>query len=60
MEQEKNVSLSLLAKMDSDHKKMRKEPRVEESELKLSDLPVEGKVEWRGKVPKGGHGGRGR
>ena len=35
MEQEKNVSLSLLAKMDSDHKKMGKEPRVEESELNI-------------------------
>jgi regulator of ribosome biosynthesis len=35
VEQEKNTSLSLLAKMDSDHKKMGKEPRAEEVELNV-------------------------
>jgi len=35
VEQEKNVSLSLFAKMDSDHKKMGKEPRAEETELNI-------------------------
>lgn len=35
VEQEKNTSLSLLAKMDSDRKKMRKEPRAEETELNV-------------------------
>ena len=35
MEQEKNTSLSLLAKMDSDHRKMGKEPRAEETELNV-------------------------
>ena len=35
MEQEKNASLNLFAKMDSDHKKMGKEPRAEETELNI-------------------------
>jgi regulator of ribosome biosynthesis len=35
VEQEKNVSLSLFAKMDSDHKKVGKEPRAEEKELNI-------------------------
>ena len=35
MEQEKNASLSLFAKMDRDHKKVGKEPRAEEAELNI-------------------------
>ena len=35
VEQEKNASLSLLAKMDSDQKKMGKEPRAEETQLNI-------------------------
>jgi len=35
VEQEKKASLSLVAKMDSDHKKMGKEPRAEEAELNI-------------------------
>jgi len=35
VEQEKNASLSLFAKMDSDKKKMGKVPRAEETELNI-------------------------
>lgn len=69
MEQEKNISLSLLAKMDSDHKKMGKEPRAEEKELnvrKAVRFASRGKGglalgrEIGGKGRKGGRGGRSR
>jgi regulator of ribosome biosynthesis len=69
VEQEKNASLSLLAKMDSDHKKMGKEPRAEETELNIRKavrFTSRGKAglalgrEIRGKGPKRGRGGRSR
>ena len=68
VEQEKNVSLSLLAKMESDHKKMGKEFRAEETELNVRKA-----VRFAGRGNgglalgreigpnlKGGRGGRGR
>ena len=75
MEQEKNASLSLLAKMDSDHKKMRKEPRADETELNIRKAVRfanvgKGRQETasrssrggrgRGGMNKGRRGGRGR
>lgn len=69
VEQEKNASLSLLAKMDSDYKKMGKEPRAEEKELNIRKavrFASRGKGgvalgrEMGGKRPKSGRGGRGR
>lgn len=68
VEQEKNASLSLLAKMDSDHKKMRKEPRAEETELnvrKAVRFASRGKGglalgrEVASRTSRGGRGGRG-
>ena len=74
MEQEKNASLSLFAKMDSDHKKMGKEPRAEETELNIQKAVRfasrrKGGVALgreiasrggRGSRGMGGRGGRGR
>ena len=69
VEQEKNASLSLLAKMDSDHRKMGKEPRADETELNIRKavrFASRGKAgqalrrEVGGKVSKRGRGGRSR
>ena len=69
VEQEKNASLSLLAKMDSDHRKMGKEPRADETELSIRKavrFASRGKAgqalrrEVGGKVSKRGRGGRSR
>ena len=69
VEQEKKSSLSLLAKMDSDHKKMGKEIRTEETELnvrkavRFASRGNGGVALGRaigGKGPKGGRGGRRR
>ena len=69
VEQEKNASLSLLAKMDSDHRKMGKEPRADETELNIRKavrFSSRGKAgqalrrEVGGKVSKRGRGGRSR
>ena len=76
MEQEKNASLSLLAKMDSDHRKMGKEPRADETELNIRKavrFASRGKAgldlgreiasrlsRGRGNRGKGCRGGRGR
>lgn len=68
MEQEKNASLSLIAKMDSDHKKMGKEPRAEKTELnvrKAVRFASGGKGglalgrELTSRTNRGGKGGRG-
>lgn len=42
VEEEKNASLSLFAKMDSDQKKIRKEPPAEETELNIRKSPKGG------------------
>lgn len=76
VEQEKNASLSLFAKMDSDHKKMGKEPRAEEAQLNIQKavrFASRGKgglalgreiasrsSRGRGSKGKNGRGGRGR
>ena len=64
MEQEKDASLKLFAKMDSDHKKMGKEPRAEETELNIRKavrFASRGKGGLAlGRGIKGGRGGRGR
>lgn len=69
MEQEKNASLNLLAKMDSDHRKIRNKPRAEETELnvrKAVRFASRGKGglalgrEIAGRSSKRGRGGRSR
>jgi len=75
MEQEKNTSLSLLAKMNSDHKKMEKEPRAEKTELNVRKAvrfaskgrgglalgrEVASRTSRGGRGGRGGKGGRGR